>query len=29
MIQLVAFLGNYGLKYEKTRHNVAWYFEDT
>ena len=29
MIQLVAFLGNYGPKYEKTRHNVAWYFEDS
>ena len=29
MIQLVAFLGNYGSQYEKTRHNVAWYFEDS
>lgn len=29
MIQLVAFLGNYGREYEKTRHNVAWYFEDS
>lgn len=29
MIKLVAFLGNYGPKYEKTRHNVAWYFEDS
>lgn len=29
MIQLVAFLGNYGKEYEKTRHNVAWYFEDS
>lgn len=29
MIELVAFLGNYGLEYEKTRHNVAWYFEDS
>lgn len=29
MIQLVAFLGNYGKDYEKTRHNVAWYFEDS
>lgn len=27
MIQLVAFLGNYGREYEKTRHNVAWQFE--
>lgn len=28
MIQLVAFLGNYGREYEKTRHNAAWlYFE--
>ncbi|MGI5070189.1 aminoacyl-tRNA hydrolase [Treponema pectinovorum] len=26
MIKLVAFLGNYGLEYEKTRHNVAWQF---
>lgn len=26
MIQLVAFLGNYGKEYEKTRHNVAWQF---
>ena len=28
MIKLVAFLGNYGKEYEKTRHNVSWYFED-
>ena len=27
MIKLVAFLGNYGKEYEKTRHNVRWYFE--
>lgn len=26
MIKLVAFLGNYGSEYEKTRHNVAWQF---
>ena len=26
MISLVAFLGNYGAEYEKTRHNVAWQF---
>jgi len=25
-IQLVAFLGNYGNKYDGTRHNVAWEF---
>lgn len=29
MIELVVFLGNYGKEYEKTRHNVAWYFEDS
>lgn len=29
MIELVAFLGNYGREYEKTRHNVAWYFQDS
>lgn len=29
MIELVVFLGNYGREYEKTRHNVAWYFEDS
>lgn len=28
MIELVAFLGNYGREYEKTRHNVAWLFEE-
>jgi len=27
MIQLVAFLGNYGKEYENTRHNTAWLFE--
>ncbi|OJF77136.1 MAG: aminoacyl-tRNA hydrolase [Treponema sp. CETP13] len=25
-IQLIAFLGNYGKKYDGTRHNVAWEF---
>ena len=29
MIQLIAFLGNYGKEYEATRHNVAWLFEDS
>ena len=29
MIRLVAFLGNYGREYEKTRHNVAWQFADS
>jgi PTH1 family peptidyl-tRNA hydrolase len=29
MILLVAFLGNYGKEYEKTRHNVAWNFQDS
>ncbi len=29
MIKLVAFLGNYGKEYEKTRHNVSWYFADS
>ena len=29
MIELVAFLGNYGREYEKTRHNVSWFFEDS
>ncbi len=28
-IQLIAFLGNYGRKYEKNRHNVAWLFADS
>lgn len=28
MIELVAFLGNYGKKYENTRHNAAWVFSD-
>ena len=28
MISLVAFLGNYGREYEKTRHNAAWIFEE-
>lgn len=27
MIQLVAFLGNYGREYENTRHNAGWIFE--
>lgn len=27
MIELVAFLGNYGREYENTRHNVSWIFE--
>ena len=26
MIELVAFLGNYGSEYENTRHNVSWLF---
>lgn len=26
MIEVVAFLGNYGNEYAKTRHNVAWIF---
>lgn len=26
MISLVAFLGNYGREYERTRHNAAWLF---
>ncbi len=29
MIQLVAFLGNYGHEYAHTRHNVAWLFEES
>ncbi len=29
MIQLVAFLGNYGKRYEGNRHNVAWLFADS
>jgi peptidyl-tRNA hydrolase, PTH1 family len=29
MISLIAFLGNYGREYEKTRHNTAWQFADT
>lgn len=29
MIQLIAFLGNYGREYEGTRHNVAWLFADS
>ena len=29
MIELVAFLGNYGREYENTRHNVAWLFESS
>lgn len=28
MIQLIAFLGNYGKEYERTRHNVAWQFAE-
>jgi len=27
MIQLIAFLGNYGREYENSRHNTAWLFE--
>lgn len=28
MIQLIAFLGNYGREYADTRHNAAWLFEE-
>ena len=27
MIELIAFLGNYGAEYENTRHNTGWLFE--
>lgn len=29
MIQLVAFLGNFGKEYSDTRHNAAWLFESS
>ncbi|MCR4626105.1 MAG: aminoacyl-tRNA hydrolase [Treponema sp.] len=29
MISLIAFLGNVGREYEKTRHNAAWIFENS
>lgn len=29
MIQLIAFLGNYGREYEHTRHNAPWLFADS
>ena len=29
MIQLIAFLGNYGREYGRTRHNTAWMFLDS
>ncbi|MGL4987019.1 MAG: aminoacyl-tRNA hydrolase [Treponemataceae bacterium] len=29
MISLVAFLGNVGQQYQKTRHNIAWLFADS
>ena len=29
MIKLIAFLGNYGKQYEKTRHNTAWLFAES
>lgn len=29
MIQLAAFLGNYGREYAQTRHNTAWQFADS
>ncbi len=28
MIKLIAFLGNYGAEYKKTRHNVAWLYAE-
>lgn len=28
MIQLIAYLGNYGSEYAQTRHNTAWLFEN-
>ena len=29
MIELIAFLGNYGKEYQNTRHNTAWLFEES
>ena len=29
MIELIAFLGNYGEEYKNTRHNTAWLFESS
>ena len=29
MIDLIVFLGNYGKKYENTRHNAAWVLCDS
>ena len=29
MIQLIAFLGNYGREYHDTRHNAAWLFQES
>lgn len=29
MIQLIAFLGNYGHEYARTRHNTAWLFQES
>lgn len=29
MIKMVVFLGNYGYKYKKTRHNIGWLFEES